>query len=166
MSVDLGNQKNPKLDVFLGIANSMASLSPCPRAKVGAIIIRPDRWSPLSSAFNGTPRKSDKKLCGGDCCERDAKRIPSGRDTQIGCHHAEINAISNAAFEGVRLEGSWLICTAPPCLMCAKVIHHAGIEKVFYTNTNPNRWGFLEGVEYLKENDVDLVELDNGITKD
>ena len=147
-----------KIEAYFEIAKTLSLLSPCPRAKVGAIIIRPDRWSPLSSAFNGTPRKSNKKLCGGDCCERDTRNIPSGRDTQIGCHHAEVNAIANAAFEGVKLEGSWMICTAPPCLMCAKMIHHAGIEQVFFVNTNPERWGALEGVVYLEENNVIVIE--------
>lgn len=148
-----------KHQTYMDIARSLSQLSPCPRAKVGAIIIRPDRWSPLSSAFNGTPRKSTKKLCGGDCCERDQKQIPSGRDTQIGCHHAEINAIANAAFEGVKLEDSWMFCTAPPCLMCAKMIHHAGIAKVFFENTNPDRWGTMEGVEYLRDNSVDVLKI-------
>ena len=143
-----------KLEAYLEIANILAKLSPCPRAKVGAVIIRPIRWSPLSTGFNGPPRRSAKALCGGECCERDAQEIVSGRDTQIGCHHAEINAISNAAFEGVRLEGSWLICTAPPCLMCAKMIHHAGIERVFYTNQYPDRWLDGAGLQYLLENNV------------
>ena len=148
-----------KLSAYVDIAKTLAQLSPCPRAKVGAVIIRPDRWSPLSSAFNGTPRKSDKKLCGGDCCERDIQNIPSGRDVQIGCHHAETNAIANAAYEGVSLKGSWLVCTAPPCLMCAKMIHHAGIEQVFFTNLMPERWTYSDGVNYLKENGVLLQEL-------
>jgi len=150
-----------KLNAYIDIAKTLAALSPCPRAKVGAVIIRPDRWSPLSSAFNGTPRKSDKKLCGGDCCERDTLKVPSGRDTQIGCHHAETNAIANAAFEGVRLEGSWLVCTAPPCLMCSKIIHHSGIEKVFYVNLQPERWTYLDGVEYLIENGVAVEHIEN-----
>jgi dCMP deaminase len=148
-----------KLEAYIEISRTLAKLSPCPRAKVGAVIIRPERWSPLSTGFNGTPRKSDKKLCGGDCCERDKLEIPSGRDTQIGCHHAEMNAISNAAFEGVRLEGSWLICTAPPCLMCAKMIHHAGIDKVFYTNSNPERWLTGDGLSYLHENNVSVEKI-------
>jgi dCMP deaminase len=148
-----------KLTAYLEIAKTLSELSPCPRAKVGAVILRPDRWSPLSSAFNGTPRKSDKKLCGGDCCERDTQNIPSGRDVQIGCHHAETNAIANAAYEGVSLKGSWLVCTAPPCLMCAKMIHHAGIEQVFFTNLMPDRWTYSDGVDYLKENGVVVQEL-------
>jgi len=143
-----------KLEAYVQIADILAQLSPCPRARVGAVIIRPVRWSPLSTGFNGPPRQSDRQLCGGSCCDRDRLEIASGRDTQIGCHHAEINAISNAAFEGVRLEGSWLICTAPPCLMCAKMIHHAGIERVFYTNKQPERWLDPAGISYLLENKV------------
>jgi len=152
-----------KISAFLEIANVLAKLSPCPRAKVGAVVFRPDRWSPLTSAYNGTPRKSDKKLCGGDCCERDALGIVSGRDTQIGCHHAEFNAIANAAYEGVKLEAAWMLCTAPPCVMCAKLIHHSGIQKVIYTNTMPDRWKYLEGIAYLQANKVLLEEIKENI---
>ncbi len=148
-----------KIHAYLEIARTLSRLSPCPRASVGAVLLRPDRWSPLASGFNGAPRKSDKRLCGGECCDRDRLSIPSGRDTQIGCHHAELNAISNAAFEGVRLEGAWLVCTAPPCLMCAKAIHHSGIAKVLYENSNPERWGIMEGVSYLTENNVEVINL-------
>ena len=49
---------------------------------------------------------------------------------EIGCHHAEMNVICNAAAGGVPTRGAWLLVTGEPCLMCAKLIHHAGITKV------------------------------------
>ena len=152
-----------KISAFLEIANILANLSPCPRAKVGAVVFRSDRWSPLTSAYNGTPRKSDKKLCGGDCCERDTLSIPSGRDTQIGCHHAEFNAIANAAYEGVKLEGAWMLCTAPPCVMCAKLFFNDAAATEIYTNTMPDRWKYLEGIAYLNANGVLLEEIKQNV---
>ena len=56
--------------------------------------------------------------------------IESGRELQIGCYHAEANAITNAAAMGAATAGKWIIVTGEPCLACAKLIHHAGIQKV------------------------------------
>ncbi len=47
---------------FLSMAEIMASLSPCSRAKVGAVIVKGD--VPIISSFNGIARKQSG-LCGG-----------------------------------------------------------------------------------------------------
>ena len=41
-----------------------------------------------------------------------------------------MNLICNAAANGVPTNNAWLIVTGEPCMMCAKLIHHAGIERV------------------------------------
>ena len=58
------------------------------------------------------------------------KEIESGTRMEIGCHHAEMNVVCNAAANGVSTRGAWLICNGEPCMMCAKMIHHAGILRV------------------------------------
>lgn len=136
---------------FLSMAEIMASLSPCIRAKVGAVIVRGD--VPIVSSFNGIARKQNG-LCGGDCCLRDKNNIPSGSDSQVGCHHAEFNAIANAAKNGIATDGCSIYVTAPPCLMCAKLIHHAGIKAVIYENKS-DRW-ISTGEEYLSMNGISL----------
>ena len=83
---------------FLDMAGIMSGLSPCNRAKVGAVIVRGD--VPVVSSFNGIARKQSG-LCGGDVCLRDRCKIASGSESQIGCHHAEFNAIANAARCGI-----------------------------------------------------------------
>ena len=139
---------------FLDMAGIMSSLSPCSRAKVGAVIVRGD--VPVVSSFNGIARKQSG-LCGGDVCLRDRCKIASGSDSQIGCHHAEFNAIANAARCGIATEGCSIYVTAPPCLMCAKLIHHAGIKSVVYEN-NSDRW-ISTGEEYLSMNGIDIVKM-------
>jgi tRNA(Arg) A34 adenosine deaminase TadA len=47
--------------------------------------------------------------------------------------------------------------------MCAKLIHHSGIQKVIYTNTMPDRWKYLEGIAYLQANKVLLEEIKENI---
>ncbi len=81
--------------------------------------------------------------------------IPSGTRLERGCHHAEGNVICNAAANGVRTEGAWLIVTGEPCLMCSKSIHHAGISKVLCVKGGYK--GGDDGPEYLRENGVLVV---------
>ena len=63
----------------------------------------------------------------------------------------------NAAANGVSTRGAWLICNGEPCMMCAKLIHHAGITRVLVV-----AGGYLgsNGCEYLKQHGVGVVPLD------
>jgi dCMP deaminase len=46
--------------------------------------------------------------------------------------HAEQNAIIQAAFHGIRIQGATLYCTNLPCSICAKMIINAGIQEIVY----------------------------------
>ena len=46
--------------------------------------------------------------------------------------HAEQNAIVDAARRGVSLEGSTAYITHYPCIVCAKLLIAAGIQKIIY----------------------------------
>lgn len=143
------------LKVRIAQCDLVASNSPCPRRKVGALIIDPRNNVVVSEGYNGTPRGSEMKFCGGDTCARETLAVPSGTRNDVGCHHAEMNAILNATRVGQSTLGAWLIVNCDPCLMCAKAIHHAGIVRVY---TPLNRTGpHLEGLEYLKENGVEIA---------
>jgi len=82
--------------------------------------------------------------------------IESGTRMERGCHHAEMNVICNAAAGGVQTQGAWLIVLAEPCMMCAKMIHHAGITKVIVVDGG--YLGGKDGVEYLRENGIKVQE--------
>lgn len=80
--------------------------------------------------------------------------LASGTMYEQGCHHAEMNLITNAAARGVATAGAWLIITGEPCILCAKLLHHAGISKVICV-----RGGFLggeAGPEYLRVHGVEV----------
>ena len=130
----------------------IASNSPCPRRKVGALIVDPDSNVVISEGYNGTPRGSGDKLCGGSVCLRDCDSIQSGTSNDVGCHHAEMNAILNAARVGQSTMGKWLIVDCDPCLMCAKAIHHSGIRVVYCPSEVKE--DFAQGLSYLKANGV------------
>jgi len=88
------------------------------------------------------------------------KRFPpirSGTEIQIGCHHAEMNIVCNAAASGVATRGAWLIITGEPCMMCAKLLHHAGIAKVLVV-----KGGYMgsNGIAYLQEHGVEIEYVD------
>lgn len=127
----------------------LSEMSPCSRGRVGAFIIDA-RNNPLSAGFNGPPRKAAGTLCGVDVCERTDRGIPSGESTEIGCHHAEQNALTNALHKGVSVAGCTLVVTTPPCLGCARIIHHSGIAQVYYGD----RPYCLAGVNYLRTHGV------------
>jgi deoxycytidylate deaminase len=80
--------------------------------------------------------------------------IPSGTRMEVGCHHAEMNVICNAAATGVTCQGAWLIVTGEPCILCAKLIHHAGIVKVLCVQGGYA--GGDAGVLYLQQHGVEV----------
>lgn len=141
---------NPKhLKIRIEQCKLIASASPCGRRKVGALIIDPQSNTTISEGYNGTPRGSDKALCGGSFCQREVRYITSGTQNDIGCHHAEMNAILNATRTGISTLGAWLIVNCDPCLMCSKAIHHSGIVQVYTPLTTHSA-----GIKYLRENGI------------
>ena len=46
--------------------------------------------------------------------------------------HAEQNAIIQAAFHGIRIQGATLYCTNLPCVICTKMLINAGIKEIIY----------------------------------
>jgi len=130
-------------------AHVVAETSPCPRGKVGAVIFEPMTWSVVSDGYNGPPRRGGR-LCGGEVCDRDRCEIKSGTRTEVGCAHAEFNAVANAARRGASTMGAWCAVTHPPCLMCAKLLHHAGIKRVIISD---GEYGG-EGRDYLVQHGI------------
>ena len=79
--------------------------------------------------------------------------VPSGTSLEKGCHHAESNCISNACRRGAATDGCWLIVSGSCCLMCAKLIHHAGVAKVVVI---AGQYSTENGMEYLKQHGVSI----------
>ena len=114
---------------FMDIAVVVARRGNCCRRQVAAVIVKDHRV--ISTGYNGTPR-GVKNCCEGGC-DRCAGGAPSG--TALGeciCCHAEENAITQAAYHGIALQGAMLYSTLSPCLTCAKMIINAGIQEVVY----------------------------------
>jgi dCMP deaminase len=113
-------------DYFLKIASVVAERSTCRRHHVGAVAVRNKHI--LATGYNGAP--AGLKDCLELGCLRDEQNIASGTRHEI-CRgiHAEQNAIIQASLHGVSLEGSTIYCTHTPCILCAKMLTNAKIER-------------------------------------
>ena len=145
------------LDHWMKHARLISEMSICPRNKVGAFIIDHNN-NPISAGFNGPPRKSPSRFCGRSGCDRERLKVQSGTRTEIGCHHAELNAIANASRRGIMLSGCTIFVSVNPCLACAKMIHHCGITRVVVPISNNYS---KAGIRYLMQNNILIVYQDD-----
>ena len=145
--------KAKHLSVRIEQCLALSKLSPCPRRQFGAMLIDPRTNSVIADGYNGTSRGSRLPLCGGYWCERDF--IESGTRLERGCHHAESNALANAARRGASTEGAWLIVSGEPCLMCSKILFHAGVSHVYCVQHGYA--GGSDGIDFLRANGVEVT---------
>ena len=147
-----------KPEQFLDIAKTISESSKCNRAKVGAVIVKDNRI--ISTGYNGKPSgwKDDCKIvCGG--CKYTI--------------HAEANAITFAAKNGVSTKGSDMYITHAPCANCALLIVQAGIQRImFRTLYKSESSNGEDGIKILLDSGVEVYQLDsvwrrweNGIIK-
>jgi dCMP deaminase len=157
LALQVVDVKEKHLKIRIEQCLALAKASNCPRAKFGSLLVDPDRNVILMDGYNGGPRGGGD-LCGGDVCLRDTENVVSGTRVEIGCHHAEMNVICNAAANGVSTKNAWLIVTGEPCMMCAKLIHHAGVTRVIVVDGG---FGGANGLDYLNSNGV-VVQMTDG----
>jgi dCMP deaminase len=139
-------------DYFMQIAAVVARRSTCLRNQVGAVFVRDKRI--LSTGYNGAP--AGLPHCDEVGCAREG--VASGTRHEL-CRavHAEQNAIIQAALHGVSIEGATLYCTHQPCILCAKMMINARIQKVVFRESYPDETAlqFLEqaGIEVMWMNE-------------
>ncbi len=116
-------------EYFMDITRLVAKRSTCLRRQVGAVLVMDKRL--LATGYNGAP--SGLAHCLEMGCLREQKQVPSGERHEL-CRglHAEQNAIIQAAFHGIRIQGATLYCTNLPCVICSKMIINAGIKEIIY----------------------------------
>ena len=114
---------------FSEIADLVSSRSTCIRNQVGAVIVKDSKI--LSTGYNGAPKKLPH--CEDVGCIRDELGVKPGTRHEL-CRglHAEQNAIIQAAFHGVSVNGATIFCTTRPCSICTKMLINAGIHEITY----------------------------------
>ncbi len=122
-------------EYFMEIAHVVRKRSTCLRRSVGAIIVKDHRI--LATGYNGAP--SGIAHCLETGCLRDQLHVPSGERHEL-CRgiHAEQNAIVQAAYLGVSISESTLYCTNQPCILCAKMLINAGVQRIVISDGYPD----------------------------
>ena len=117
--------------MYLRMAGEYAKkMTGCTKVSVGSCIVT------RSGAVILGANKVIGKHCKRDGCFRIAKYGDNAKthrnpDDCLAIH-SEIDAICNAAFEGISLEGATIFVTRYPCEACARAIARAGIKNVIY----------------------------------
>jgi dCMP deaminase len=135
------------------IAEVVSTRSSCLRRHVGAVLV--NNRQILATGYNGVPRGIVH--CDERGCLRDRLGIPSGERQEL-CRglHAEQNAIIQAAYHGVAVNGSEMYVTLQPCVTCAKTLINAGIVAVHFRGVYPDELS----LELFEEAGTRLVRVD------
>lgn len=110
---------------FLEIAKAVSTRATCPRASVGAVIVKNQRI--LSTGYNGAAPGEPHCIDVG--CEMENNHCQRAI-------HAETNAVAQAAKHGIAIDGATLYYwdslnrPAESCVKCMQVIKAAGIVEI------------------------------------
>ncbi len=147
------NKSRPSKDeYFMEMAVLASSRSTCLRRSVGAVLVKEGHV--LSTGYNGAPKGLEH--CEVTGCIRDKMKVPSGERHEL-CRgvHAEQNAIIQAAYFGVSVDGAKMYITNHPCSVCAKMMLNAGIMEVIYKGDYHDELA----VKLLKEGNINIRRL-------
>jgi dCMP deaminase len=138
--------KQKWIDAFMDTAERFAQLSSAKRLQVGAVVVKDNRI--ISIGYNGMPAGWTNE------CEKRVYSLSASYrlETKDEVIHAEANAILKLARDGESGNGSSLFCTHAPCIHCAKLIHGAGISKVYYRDTYRDSIG----LEFLEKCNIEI----------
>lgn len=130
-------RRRPSLDqYFVNIARNVSTRSTCLRHNVGAVIVFDKQI--LTTGYNGAP--AGLVNCIDIGCIRLKENIPSGtQHEKCRAVHAEQNAIIQASVHGISVKGGTLYCTHQPCILCAKMLINAGIVRVVFEQSYPDK---------------------------
>ena len=142
-------------EYFMDITHLVSKRSTCLRRQVGALLVKDKKI--LATGYNGAPSRMEHCLDIG--CLREREGIHSGERHEL-CRglHAEQNAIIQAAYHGVGIQGATLYCTNHPCIICSKMIINAGIEKIVYDQG----YADLLAIQILRESGIRIKKFGRG----
>ncbi len=115
-------------EYFISICKAVRLRATCNRGRNGAVIAKDKRL--LATGYVGSP--SGMPHCD-DVGHIMLKVVhENGKETKHCARtiHAELNAITQAAKDGIQLNGSTIYTLMEPCAYCAKAIINSGIKKV------------------------------------
>jgi len=111
-------------EYFLRIAAVVATRSTCNRKQVGCVLVRSRQI--ISTGYGGSIR--GQPHCVDVGCKIDPKTGGCVRTV-----HAEMNAIAQAARNGVSTADTTAYVTLSPCYWCFKTLVNSGIVRIVYS---------------------------------
>lgn len=108
---------------FLTMAETVAERSTCTRKQVGCVLVRDNQL--LSSGYGGSIKGQPHCIDVG--CDIDPATGGCVRTV-----HAEMNAVAQAACNGVSVKGATAYITLSPCNWCFKTLVNAGVARIVY----------------------------------
>lgn len=171
-----------KIKFFKDLIVRISQQSECLSRHVGCIIVQNDRV--IAEGWNSPPRRTNIDECQRckrtrcpDCdgtgvmhanddiiefecnnCKgkKHITTLEKGKDLNLAiCTHAEINAISSAAYLGYSIKNSSLYSTTLPCSECMKAIISCGIKKVYYIEDYDSPYTRL----FAKNAEIELIKI-------
>ena len=139
---------------LLRISQMFAEFSTCLSRKVGCVIAS-DAGHIISTGYNGAPKKTRHGAEAGCFCQ-DPNRKSGTYQERLRCSHAELNAIAQAAYEGVSTKDARIYCVTFPCSYCCKAIIQAGIRRVIYRDDYSDELS----KQLFSEADIDLKQIE------
>ena len=155
--------KQKWIEAFMDTAERFAQLSSAKRLQVGSVVVKDNRI--ISIGYNGMPSGWDNE------CEKRVYTLAGTYEyldedgssyslvTKDEVIHAEANAITKLARDGDSGLGASLFCTHAPCIHCAKLIHGAGVSKVYYRDTYRDNFG----IEFLEKCNIEVEQVNENI---
>lgn len=137
----IGVDPEKKWDVrYIELAYKVSEWSKDPSTKIGCVVVG-DKGQVLAQGYNGFPRGIE-----------DSEERLDNRETKLKyVVHGEMNAIYNACYNGISLEGSTMYVTGlPTCSDCAKGVIQVGIKRVVWPKE-------LENVEKRWKESIELT---------
>lgn len=147
-------------EYFIGIVHAVSQRATCDRGKTGVVLVKDKRI--VSTGYVGSP-------IGLPHCDEAGHLIKkviheNGSESQhcLRTNHAEINAICQAARNGISIDGATLYCKLAPCHTCAKALINAGIKRIVAEKRYHQD---KEAVELFKQAGLIFEALNNEVEK-
>lgn len=126
-------------DIWMNVAENLASRSTCDRLSVGAVITSFEFERVYSVGYNGGARGQSNK------CE-------SKQAGMCGHLHAEINALIKCqVYDPAKV----MFITHQPCRVCAKAIVNSGFAMVIYKHPYRD----VSSIGILKQAYIDVIKI-------
>jgi len=148
------------LNAHMKAAEVYSQLSSARRLQVGCVVVKDNTI--IGIGYNGMPSGWDN-----DCEQRIYNDLDERYQylNEDGSHyslktrpevlHAETNALAKIARSTNSSDGASLFVTHAPCIDCAKLIHQAGINSVYYRNTYRDTFG----IDFLKKCNIEVEQI-------